>query len=230
MKNSLLFSLFFLSAFILLINGCSKNSSPAEPSDENFFTDSTHHDSVVVRKPNIYLYPETKTSISVSLLFPSGGTILESMPEYLTGWKIEAGPDGKINNSYDFLFYECRTPDLYQYNSGWTIERDSLFLFFQLNLAKTGFSEKEINDFIEYWIPRLSDYPFYIIYPQYSEDIEKAIKLDIIPAPDNTIRLFYVIKGSEKNNSILFLPVLPKFKREGFVAAEWGAVLKQGKL
>jgi len=230
MTNKVLFSFLILSAvFLLPAAGCSDESSPTDSGIQPFLIDTTHSPidtSVSVRKPNIYLYPEAKTSLSVRLVFPSGGSVFESVPEYSGGWQIEAEPNGKINNTYDFLFYECRTPDLYQYNSGWIIKRDSLLTFFQSHLAETGFSEKEINDFTEYWIPRLADYPYYIINPQFSADIDKLIQLKISPSPDNLIRLYYVIKGSQNNDMVLSNPPLPEFKREGFVAAEWGVVLK----
>lgn len=230
MRNKVLFSFLILSAIIIFpAAGCSDESSPTDSGIEPFLIDTTHSPidtSVSVRKPNIYLYPETKTSLSVRLVFPSGGTVTESIPEYSGEWRIEAEPNGKINSTYDYLFYECRTPDLYQYNYGWIIRRDSLLNFFQSHLGETGFSKKEINDFTEYWIPRLAENPYYIIYPQFSNDIDKLIQLKITPSPDNLIRLYYVIKGSENNDMVLSNPPLPEFKREGFTVAEWGVVLK----
>jgi hypothetical protein len=201
--------------------GCKNNSSsPTGPSD----TDTTG--GAVVRKPNIYLYPQTKSIISVKLVFPSGGTLLESKPAYKSGWAVEAEHSGKINGQYDYLFYEAQTPDEYQYNTGWVINKDSLTIFFKSNLAAIGFNEREIKDFIEYWIPRLSNYSYYFIYPQFSNDIDKVIKLKIGKTPDSLLRLFYVIKGSERSENNLLEPVIPKFERKGFVVTEWGVVLK----
>jgi hypothetical protein len=57
-------------------------------------------------------------------------------------------------------------------------------------------------------------------------DIDKMIKLKISASLDNILRLFYVIKGSQKNEINLSKPIIPKFKRKGFVVAEWGVVLK----
>lgn len=225
MKSKILFPLLILPAVILIFSsGCSDESSPTESATENEIIDTTQ--GPVVRKPNLYLYPKTKCSVSVKLEFPYGGSIIESIPEYSGQWQVEADPSGKINNQYDYLFYECRTPDLYQYNYGWIVERDSLLKFFEQNLTESGFSENEIRDFTEYWIPRLLDYPFYVIYPQYSSDIEKLIRLNISPRPDNLIRFFYLIKGSQNKETILSEPLIQKAKREGFVAAEWGVVLK----
>jgi internalin A len=144
----------------------------------------------------------------------------------LNGWCVEVEPSGKINQRYDFLFYESETPNAYQYNSGWVVSRDTLSSFFSTNLLNTGFREREISDFTEYWIPRLTDHPFYIIYPQFADDIGKVIQLNISESPNNVQRLFYVIQGSENGGVKLIAPTIPKFVRSGFVVVEWGVVLK----
>jgi hypothetical protein len=144
----------------------------------------------------------------------------------MSEWRVEVDPSGKINRQYDYLYYESRTPDAFQYNSGWVVGRDTLLSFFNSNLRESGFSERERADFTDYWIPRLIDHPYYLIYPQFSGDIEKVIKLEISKTPENILRLFYVIKGSESNAVRLRTPSIPVFERKGFVVTEWGVVLK----
>ncbi len=181
---------------------------------------------VVVYKPNIYLYPKAACDLSVTLEFPLGGSILQSVPLYSNGWNVSVEPSGRINHQYDYLFYESKNPDAYQYDSGWVVSRDTLSSFFTNNLLLAGFSEREKNDFIEYWIPRLVDYPYYIIYPQFANEIGKTIKLKISESPDNMLRLFYVIQGRNDFGETLPAPLIPQFKRIGFVITEWGVILK----
>ena len=181
---------------------------------------------VVVKKPNIYLYPQTTRNLSVALEFPMGGSVIQSIPLYSDGWNVSVEPSGKINQQYDYLFYESKNPDAYQYDSGWIVGRDTLSSFFTNNLLLAGFSEREKNDFIEYWIPRLVDYPYYTIYPQFANEIEKTIQLKISVSPDNMLRLFYVIQGRSDVDKTLPAPLIPPFKRIGFVVTEWGVVLK----
>ncbi|MEA3392137.1 MAG: hypothetical protein U9Q91_04070 [Candidatus Marinimicrobia bacterium] len=184
---------------------------------ENIFTD---------RKPNIYLYPEKKTKMSVSLQFPHGGKVIESDPFYPLQWKnIKVKPNGKIDKKYDFLFYEAEIPDLWQYSEGWVIAMNDLTEFFKKNLKDYSFNENEIEDFIEFWIPELIDSPYYEIYPQYTEMVNRVIKLKISPYPDAKLRLHYVIKESNKDFD-LPAPEIPYFEREGFTVTEWGVVLK----
>jgi hypothetical protein len=214
-----------LLVFLILFAGCKSN--PTEPSHlYEFEVDSTYnHYPPHARKPNIYIYPVSTCSLSVKIEFPLGGTIIKSIPYYGNGWNISVSPTGKINNEYGYLFYECTNPDKYQYSKGWIINRDSLSIFFSNSMLQTGFNSQEINDFIEYWIPRLLEYPYYIIYPELSEDIDKVIQLKFSIKPDKVLRLFYVIKGTEGPNKKLDTPMLPKFERSGFVVTEWGVVM-----
>jgi hypothetical protein len=181
---------------------------------------------VFVMKPNIYLYPQTTRNLSVALEFPLGGSVLQSIPLYSGGWNVSVEPSGKIDQKYDYLFYESKNPDTFQYTSGWIVSRDTLTSFFSNNLLLAGFSQREKSDFIEYWIPRLVEYPYYIIYPQFADEIGKVIRLKISESPDNMLRLFYVIQGTNDFGKMLPAASIPQFTRYGFVVAEWGVILK----
>ena len=57
-------------------------------------------------KPVIYLYPEQKTMVSVSLDY--AGTLTATYPAYEDGWHVTAEPDGTLydeaGNEYSYLF------------------------------------------------------------------------------------------------------------------------------
>ena len=95
-------------------------------------------------------------------------------------------------------------------------------------MLEYGFNGREIKDFINYWIPRLTNSEYYEIYPQESKIIETVLKLDISKTPDSILRLFYIIKGvtSDSNNKINIPMENNQFKRTGFCVTEWGVVLK----
>jgi hypothetical protein len=181
----------------------------------------------VLYKPNIYLYPTERSQICVSLLFPIGGKIITSIPAYENGWTANVDTSGIINNLYEYLFYESKQPDVWQLSEGWIIKRSELEIFFKDNLSKHGFYGREINDYIDYWLPRLTDFEYYEIYPQESNIIEKAITLDISPNPKNVLRLYYLIKGvnSESNNMLKTPSENFQFTRSGFYVTEWGVIL-----
>lgn len=177
-------------------------------------------------KPNIYIYPEQTTVLDVNIVFPHGGTVTTSIPEYRNGWHITAEPSGVIDDEYSYLFYESIQSDYGQYSAGWVIERDDLEQFFRSNMVQTGFSDQEINDFIEYWVPRLKEYPYYAIYPQYKDQLNEMIQLKFSIEPTNLIRVIYSLRGLEADAITLETPVIPAFSRNGFTVAEWGVILK----
>jgi len=203
-----------------MFNGC----KPGQIT-ESVPQDSTSYP-VHVRKPNIYLYPPEKTTINVNINFPNGGELINSDPPYNEGWEITVDPSGKIDNKYDYLFYECITPDLYQYLSGWVVKRENLALFYQDKLNLYGFSPSEIKDFLDYWISRLNAYSFYIIYPQIDTNLNQMIQLKINPAPDSINRLFFCIKGTKTQELNLEEVKIESMMRAGFTVVEWGVVLK----
>lgn len=180
----------------------------------------------IVRKPNIYLYPESSSQVSVRLEFPLGGSIIESIPEYGTGWAVGVQPDGKINGRYDYLYYEAQAPDRYQYTSGWVVHRDTLEQFFVSTMAQAGFSNREIADFIDYWQPLLIS-PLYEVYPQTTRVLDGLITLRVDPAPANQLRLFFVIQPAGPESAHLATPVVSPIERSGFFLAEWGVILKE---
>lgn len=190
--------------------------------------DDDINDSIVVYKPNIYIYPQEKTTMSVKINFPKGGEIIESIPNYGKGWNVTVDTNGLIDNSYSYLFYESIQPDIWQHNEGWIIKKTDLKDFFNNNMSDYGFFGQEIQDFIDYWIPRLTGSEFYAIYPQNKMIIENVIRLSFSKEPGNLLRLFYVIQEvTNKPNNKLTEPKVDKlFEREGFFVVEWGVILK----
>ena len=193
-----------------------------EPDDDNYECDTC----IVAYKPNIYIYPKEQIQLFVKLDFPMGGKIITSIPEYGTGWNITVDTNGLIDNTYSYLFYESTQPDIWQKDYGWIAKTDELEPFFRKNMADYGFTSREIDDFINYWIPRLNNYSFYSIYPQTKQLIEKVIKLDLSKKPDNLLRLFYVVKGHNKLQEKLLEPTIADFNRDGYFVTEWGVILK----
>jgi len=221
MKTIKFLVLFFVAITYLIsastLQGCKK---------DNIDPDNDCDTCVVAYKPNIYLYPTEKTQLTVNLEFPKGGKVIKSIPEYGKSWNVSVASNGLINNSYSFLFYESSQPDIWQREYGWTIKVDELDLFFRNNLTNYGFKDNEIEDFIDYWIPRLKENDYYSIYPQTKSIINKVIELNISKKPDNLLRLFYFVEGQISPEIKLKKPIINHFKREGFFVTEWGVILE----
>lgn len=216
-----------LFGFPLLIVAILTSLTPfqsCDPDDDDNECDTCY----TVKKPNIYIYPTENIQLTVKLDFPTGGKIVTSIPEYGTGWNVSVDTNGLIDNYYTFLFYESKVPNIWQNSSGWIIKRVDLELFFKENMTIYGFYGNEIQDFIEYWIPKFNDFEYYYIYPQTLELIEDVIKLNFSKEPDNILRLFYVVKGfNEQPNYQLIEPKIEtRFERNGFFITEWGVIIK----
>jgi len=179
----------------------------------------------MVYKPNIYIYPNEVIDLTLKITFPMGGKIVTSIPEYGSGWSFVVDTSGLIDNTYSYLFYESIQPDVWQRNYGWCIKTDTLEIFIRQNMSEYGFNDKEINDFIEYWIPRLNDYPYYSLYPQTNCIIDDVVQLEFSKQPENILRLFYSIHGRNSFLDKLKAPTIDKFIREGYFVTEWGVIL-----
>ena len=203
---------------------------------EEFNIDSFYDDYIIVgvsyeEKPNIYIYPEEQIILEVNVNFPHGGNVTNSIPDYGNGWKnLRVESSGKINNEFTYLFYESQNPDFCQYEEGWFIAQQDLESFFIQNLAETGFEGQEIIDFTDFWIPLLTEFPFYAIYPQYNEQLSKMTELEFSVEPDNLLRLIYSIEGLQDDSLILAEPEIPDFKREGFFVVEWGVSIRSATM
>jgi hypothetical protein len=178
-----------------------------------------------VEKPNLYLYPQAETEVTVRLEFPAGGGVTISKPDYGDGWTVKVAPDGLIDGEYGHLFYEAQVPPGWQFDRAWVVQRRLLEDFFAENLAAHGFSETEAADFVEHWVPRLDDKDFYVVYPQYAREIEPLIGLVVEPEPDCVLRLYYAISGVDLVERYVPEPDVPSFNRESFTVCEWGVVL-----
>jgi len=176
-------------------------------------------------KPNIYIYPEKTVDLDVSLDFPLGGSVITSIPDYGTGWHVTVTPDGMIDGKYGYLFYESQNPDVFQYKYGWTVKNSDLEKFFRANMSDYGFAGREIEDFIEWWIPKF-DGNCYDIYPQTACEIDPVVKLNISIVPDSLQRLSYAVRETATCKEHLAEPVIAPFERIGFSVLEWGVILR----
>lgn len=180
---------------------------------------------ITVFKPNVYIYPLQPVNLCLKINFPLGGSVVTSIPQYTDGWCVGVDTNGKIDNQYSYLFYESTQPDIFQYKKGWCVARAGLKSFFEENMLAYNFSQQEIADFTDYWIPLLNEDNYYTIYPQANAIIDRAIQLDFSVQPDQVGRLFYGIIGAKEYQE-MEEPSISPFSRNGFCVLEWGVIRK----
>ncbi len=185
------------------------------------YEDLSFIEPIQVLAPNIYLYPETTTTIDVSLNFPVGGHVTVSSPPYGSGWTVSVSPDGIIDDEFDYLFYEASLPPNLSTDYGWLLNADDLENEFRVLLTDLGFYGREIDDFIDYWVPIMNNAPYYGIYPQ---DVNSLIELTINPAPTSSMRQLFLIRAQFHPLDMPPPPDNGQISREGYVAVEWGVI------
>lgn len=174
-------------------------------------------------KPVIYLYPEQAQEVLVQLELD--GEFTCTYPEYDNGWKVKAYPDGTLRDQvtgkeYNYLFWEGTSETEYDLSRGFVVEGKDTAGFLEEKLAYLGLNEKERNEFIVYWLPRMEDNKYNLITFQGKAYTEHA-KLKISPEPDSILRVFMVYKPLDKAIDIPEQELEP-FEREGFTVIEWG--------
>lgn len=200
--------MFFLLLSLLLLAGCTSVPADRGPADE---------------KPVIYLYPEKETEVTVKLEL--NGTLTSTYPAYGDGWHVLARPDGTLTDpetgrEYYCLFWEGIARGECDFSQGFCVAGEDTAAFLEDALSQLGLTEREANEFIIYWLPRMERNAYNLISFQGAAYTDIA-RLDIDPAPDSLLRVFMAWKGLDAPEEIE-PQTFEGFQRTGFTAVEWG--------
>ena len=174
-------------------------------------------------KPMIYLYPEQKTIVDVQLGNPS--KLTATYPKYNNGWKVTAEPDGTLHDTagreYYGLYWEGTSGNATIHQEGFVIAGEDTAKFLEEKLALLGLTEREANEFIVYWLPKLEANRYNYIRFETEEEINEYMPLEVTPTPDTVLRILMDYKPLdapiEVKEQNLTTPT-----REGFTLVEWG--------
>lgn len=178
-----------------------------------------------IDKPVLYLYPEQETDVTVTL--GSSEDITVSYPSYDKAWRVTAWPDGTLmdddNRSYNYLYWESDT-DVFEpdFSEGFCVMGSDTAVFLEEQLSYMRLSDKEQDDFITYWLPRMQGNPYNLISFQFGnyDDYED---LRISPEPDCMVKVFMAYKPLKEPVEIA-PQALPGAERCGFTVVEWGGM------
>ena len=133
-------------------------------------------------------------------------------------------PDGTLTDEngreYYCLFWEGETDASYDFSQGFCVKGEDTAAFLEDALARLGFTAREANEFIIYWLPQMQDNKYNLISFQ-SEAYTDSAELMISPAPDSMLRVFMALKPIPEAVAIAPQEFV-EFDRHGFVAVEWG--------
>ncbi|MFA5069988.1 MAG: hypothetical protein WC528_01790 [Patescibacteria group bacterium] len=178
-------------------------------------------------KPVIYLYPEKTEKIRVEVA-PNGG-FSETIPTYPDdGWLVTASPAGELlaedGGIYPYLFWEgfgfnYKIPD-----RGFIVAKKDVGVFLSEKLIALGLNEKEVGEFKDFWLPKMSEKPYYFITFVDQNVFNELAPLKVTPQPDRIIRVFMDYKPLDAPISVEPLEISTP-ERSGFTVVEWGGAL-----
>jgi hypothetical protein len=209
-------------------------------------------------KPVLYLYPEKPTDVSVSFVKPMeltltipkyqadwyvraypDGTLVDLQPEETecntideTAFGSEYAQDACEKNAYPYLYWAGNRVGI-EYPSnryiGWVVSAEELPDFLATTLTTIGFTQKEKEDFLSYWVPVILDKeaPWYHLRFLQTSDMNAFVPMAIHPTPDRYYRFFLDWQPLAQKPIIPIAPQkLDTITRRGFTVVEWGG-LKQ---
>lgn len=178
-----------------------------------------------IYKPIIYIYPEEEMKITVNLGNPE--KLTTTYPKYEDGWTVVAKPDGTLidtdtGREYYSLYWEgLDTNSGQNMQEGFVVAKEDITKFLEEKLEILGLNEREAQEFIIYWLPRLETHEYVYIRFKTMEEIEENMPLILSEKPDTLIRVVMEWKGLDKYREVEEQQ-LERVERKGFTIVEWG--------
>lgn len=178
-------------------------------------------------KPVIYLYPTVPTKCSVKVTLD--GKLTCTYPVHgADGWQnVTARPDGTLTfpdgKSYYCLYWEGELDIKPDFSTGFCVKGEDTAAFLEEVLAQQGLNEREANEFIIYWLPKLQENP-YNLFSFETELYTLLAELSITPAPDSLLRVYMTAMPSDTYVELVPQSFEP-FERNGFTVVEWGGTV-----
>jgi len=207
----------------IIEDNCSGNSTNSNSNNQrNSIRNNLKIPSIY--KPIIYLYPQKTTEITVKLGNPEKITC--SYPKYEKQWEVVAEPDGtltdiKTQRRLYALYWEGKDIQQPEMKEGFVVKGEDTIKFLEEKLEILGLNEREAEEFIIYWLPKMQNNKYNYIRFAIMEEINEYMPLEFSVQPDSIIRVLMQYKAIDEYIQIPEQK-LESPKREGFVAVEWG--------
>lgn len=189
------------------------------------FTIISINSDYIMEKPIIYIYPKEESEVNIKLGKPE--QLLFSYPKYNNDWNVIAKPNGDLTDTKTgrklySLYWEGKSDNKKEVEKeGFVIEGKDTATFLEEKLATLGLNEKESEEFIIYWLPRLESNKYNYIRFETENEINSNMPLEIKPEPETTIRVMMDFKSLNEKIDVQEQK-LTKKERHGYTVVEWG--------
>ncbi|MBR6866579.1 MAG: hypothetical protein IKM80_05035 [Bacilli bacterium] len=180
----------------------------------------------IERKPIIYFYPEEEMDLSVT--FVNEEMLTTTYPKYDGGWNIHLKEDGTFtipgsDREYYALYYEAESTYECTFDEGFYVTKENAISFLEEKMDYMGFTNRETDEFIMYWLPILESNEKSLVYFEQTEERNEDAPLVFSTEPDTLIRTMIHIKKVDAATTIKE-QALTHYERTGFTVTEWGGV------
>ena len=175
-------------------------------------------------KPMIYIYPTSDLDLKIKLV--NDDKLTHTYPKYNNDWNVHVTKDGNIydyktKRNYYALYWEGIDNTSINMNEGFVVKGEQTVTFLENKLSYLGLNDKEINEFIVYWLNKMEDNNYNFIRFRTMEEINEYMPLEFSQKPDTLIRVIMDFKPLNEKIDVKEQK-LEKVERKGFTIVEWG--------
>lgn len=218
MKNKLAFLLLPL----VLLAGCDCCCEVPE----GYYDPDPYPDGM--KKPIVYFYPGQEMDLSVTFANPD--RLTTTYPAYNDGWNIHLNEDGTFttgdsDREYYALYFEEKYEFTPTFDEGFYVTKDIAASFLEEKMDYIGYTNREVDEFIMYWLPVLEKNEQSLVYFEQTEERNANCPMEFSIEPDTFIRTMIHIKKVDSEVNIKEQQLV-HYERTGFVVTEWGGTNK----
>lgn len=177
-----------------------------------------------IDKPMIYIYPTNDIDLKIKLI--NDDKLTHTYPKYVNEWNVHVTKDStifdyKTKRNYYALYWEGIDNSIIDMIEGFVVKGKQTSIFLENKLSYLGLNDREINEFIVYWISKMENNNYNFIRFRTLKEINEYMPLEFSEKPDTLIRVIMDFKPLNKKINVKEQK-LEKMQRKGFTIVEWG--------
>lgn len=177
-----------------------------------------------IDKPMIYIYPTSDLDLKIKLV--NDDKLTHTYPKYDNEWNVKVTKDStifdyKTKRNYYALYWEGIDNSNIDITEGFVVKGKQTSIFLENKLSYLGLNDREINEFIVYWISKMENNNYNFIRFRTLKEINEYMPLEFSEKPDTLIRVIMDFKPLNKKINVKEQK-LERMQRKGFTIVEWG--------